>query len=163
MKKMLAMCILLPLGLYAQDYNVALIPEELKKDADVVVRHSLQEFEVLSPSVGIERYEIALTILSEKGEREQYQVVHYSDLTEILSVEGEIYDATGNRVKKIKKSDYEDVSASGSNMYSDNRMKVLDFKYHSYPYTVVFKYQVKDRNMMFLSFLVSTRQFFNKC
>lgn len=125
------------------------IPEELKKDASVVVRSATTEFRVANKGRAIESRRFIITILNDNGKREEVQVVPYSDLEKVLYVSGEIYDRYGKRVKKIKTSDIQDVSASGSNMYTDNRLKVLDFSYPTYPYTIVFEYKVEQNGLMF--------------
>ena len=125
------------------------IKQHYKEDANVVVRNSLLEFEVFTLNKAIETYSVELTILNETGKREATQYVYHSDLQKILEVSGEIYNAQGRLVKKIKKSEIEDVSASGNNMYTDNRLNVLDFSYPSYPYSIRFEYKVQYDGLMF--------------
>ena len=133
----------------AQEMTVASIQDELKKEANVVVRKSIHEFEILDPGKARERFHLTLTILNEGGAREATQVVYYSSLEKVISVSGSVYDKFGKKVKKIKNIDIGDHSASGSSMYTDNRVKVLDFSYPSYPYTLVFDYEVQHDELMF--------------
>ena len=60
----------------------------------------------------------------------------------IKSFSGEIYNASGERVKKIKNSDINDASAvSGGTLYADSRQKILHFSCNNYPYTIVYEYE----------------------
>ncbi|RLD23953.1 MAG: hypothetical protein DRI71_04025, partial [Bacteroidetes bacterium] len=133
----------------AQDLAVSNIDDTLKKNANVVIRNSITEFNVINPGKAIETYHVELTILNPSGKREATQLVGFSDLEKVLEVNGEIYDRNGVRVKKIKNADIADVSATGSSMYTDNRVKVLDFTYPSYPYSIIFNYKVMHEGLMF--------------
>jgi hypothetical protein len=133
----------------AQDIAISSIDESLKEEANVVVRKSVHEFNILNPGKAIESYHVTLSIINETGAREATQVVYYSSLEKVQSVSGTIYDKLGKKVKKIKNSDIADQSASGSSMYTDNRVKVLDLSYPSYPYTIVFEYEVQHDELMF--------------
>jgi Domain of Unknown Function with PDB structure (DUF3857)/Transglutaminase-like superfamily len=133
----------------AQNLLVSSIDESFKENANVVVRSSKLFFEVINPGKAFETYHVELTILNSTGKREAKQYVHYSDLTKVLKIGGAIYNRQGMEVRKIKKSDIKDVSASGSNMYTDDRLKIVDFSYPSYPYSIVFEYKVQHDGLMF--------------
>ncbi|MEN8251745.1 MAG: DUF3857 domain-containing transglutaminase family protein [Bacteroidota bacterium] len=133
----------------AQDIVIGKIGEEFIKDANVVVRKSVKEFKVVNQGKAIETNHLQLTILNEYGKREAEQYIYYSDLVKLNNYSGKIYDQFGNKVKKIKEKDIRDVSASGSDMYSDARYKILDFTYPSYPYTIVLDYEVVRDGLMY--------------
>lgn len=145
----LALSLLASVSGLCQDILMKPMSEDIKSSSNVVVRNSSLEFEIISPGKAIETRKQTITILNEYGSRETQQVVPYSDNEKILSIKGEIYSNSGKRIKKIKSSEMEDVSASGSSMYSDNRYKVLDFSYPSYPYTLVFEYEIQHDGLMF--------------
>lgn len=148
-KPLIILILLLPENVKTQPLSALNIKKELTENANVIIRNSILTFEVINEGTAIETVHTELTILNESGKRESTQYVYYSDLQSIISFSGEIYDKYGKRVKKIKKSEIEDVSASGGNMYTDSRLKVLDFAYPSYPYSIVFDYKVKHSGLMF--------------
>jgi Domain of Unknown Function with PDB structure (DUF3857) len=151
MKRRLLTAIFIGIGISGVSQNLAVsnIDPSLTQKANVVIRNAVHEFTVINKGKAIESYHLELTILNEAGKDEAIQHVMYSDLESVLEVSGEIYDRSGIRVKKIKKSAIEDMSATGSNMYSDNRIKILDFTYPSYPYSIVFSYKVAYDGLMF--------------
>ena len=136
-------------NLNAQQLEFGLMDKSLIDDANVVIRNSLTEFEVINEGKAIETNYIELTILNESGKREATQLIPYDDLTKVLSYSGRLYDKSGKLVKKIKNSQVNDVSASGGSMYTDNRLKVLNFDYPSYPYSIVLEYQLEHDGLMF--------------
>lgn len=134
----------LTLDLFAQPkYPVSAIAPALLKDAHAVKRMEEISFEVISLHEAIYRQKYALTILDEAGER--YATFHegYDRLRKINGIEGALYDATGNQLKKLKGKDINDYSAvSNISLFEDNRIKVHDFNYRSYPYTVEYEVEV---------------------
>ncbi len=61
------------------------------------------------------------------------------------------YDRYGNRIKKVKKKDFDDYSATGSaNLYTDNRVIHYNYVPISYPYTVVYEYEKHHKYTAFI-------------
>jgi hypothetical protein len=79
-----------------------------------------------------------------------HQVVFYNKLQKIIDFEGVLYDAKGEKVKRLKNNDINDGSAnSDGTLFSDNRYKYAEFKYAIFPFTVEFNYETTNRNMLF--------------
>ncbi len=149
MKKLsLTIACLFSLTVFSQNnYAVSTIPEALKKDAHVVKRMEDIRFEVLSldNTRFIRRY--ALTILDPEGQHHADFAVQYDKMHHINSIEGTLYDAAGNQLKKVKGKVIRDMSAvSEVSLFDDNRMKVHDFDHHSYPYTVEYEVDMSYDN-----------------
>jgi transglutaminase-like putative cysteine protease len=70
-------------------------------------------------------------------------VVGYDRLHKVNSIEGTLYDASGNQLKKVKGKEIEDLSATRESLYDDNRVKVHDFRYRGFPYTVEYEVEVE--------------------
>ena len=150
MKALISFFILIQVGiLSAQNLAFKLIDQTLIDNANVVVRNSNTTFEVISIGKAIKTYHLELTILNSSGKREATQVIPYDKLSKVISFSGEMYNKEGKLVKKIKKNTIEDVSAGGSNMYTDDRLKVLSFEYPSYPYSIIFEYKLEYDGLMF--------------
>lgn len=123
------------------------IPDGLTKNANAVVR--LYEINVNVKSirnVEITRKRI-VTVLNSKGLGDIGAFAGYDNHTKVKSIEAIIYSEHGEQLKKIRKKDFVDVSAvSGGTMYSDSRVKYLDFTPVSYPFTVEFTCKTQTNN-----------------
>lgn len=134
-------------------YPVSSIPENLKKNANVVKRMEESEFEILSTKETRLHYKYALTILNENGSKYADFSEMYDKLRHVGSVEGYLYDERGNLIKKMKGKDLSDKSAV-SEFMDDNRVKEYSFYYNSYPYTVEFETTITfDHTFYFPSWL----------
>jgi len=131
-------------------YPVNSIPENLKKDANVVKRMEEYEFRVINTGESVLRHKYALTILNENGDDEAVLVEYYDKLEKIISIEGTLYDVDGRQLKKMKTKDAMDLTAvDGNNLMDDNRRKVHQFFYKSYPYTVEYEVEIKFNYTLF--------------
>jgi len=132
------------------DYAVGNIPPELLKNANAVVRWDETRFEVTDLDRAREIHRFAITILNERGDDHAQFAEDYDKLHSIESVEGTVYDASGKKVKSLKKSDLGDYSGSGgSNLMVDDRIKTHNFYCKTYPYTVEYQVEIKYYYTMF--------------
>lgn len=137
--------LLLSLSIFAQNkYPVSAIAPALLKDAHVVKRAEEVVFEIENIGEAVERRKVVLTILDDEGQRHAGMVVSYDRNHKAPDIEGVLYDAAGKELKKVKGKDIADYSAvSDISLYDDARMKVHDFKYAAYPYTVEYTVEQK--------------------
>ncbi|MCT4639603.1 MAG: DUF3857 domain-containing transglutaminase family protein [Bacteroidales bacterium] len=140
------LCILILLNIasvYAkkkETYPVVDIPKELLKRADAVIRLDKTEVFLNSKTEFIIKEHFVVTILNESGKGLASKVVGYDKDSKVLEFSGVLYNSNGKKVKKSKKSDIIDFSAtSGYTVFSDNRSKSLSFEYAEYPFTVEFE------------------------
>ena len=125
-------------------YPASAIPASLLKDANVVKRAEEVQFEIKNLHDIIYRHKFALTILNEQGQDEARLVEGYDKLQEIENIEGTLYDASGNQLRKVKTKDIGDFSnSSAGTLYADSRIKTYDFNYKIFPYTVEYEVVVK--------------------
>jgi Domain of Unknown Function with PDB structure (DUF3857)/Transglutaminase-like superfamily len=127
----------------AQEYNALLIPDSLRKGANVVKRSEEYILTVKSPS----RYSLyekhAYTVLNAKANGYATYVTYYGKLSSINYVSGKLFNMMGKEVKHSKKSDWKDNSAyDGFSLLSDSRYKINEFYSAEYPYTV--EYEEED-------------------
>ena len=126
------------------------IPADLKEKAHAIVRTSETLFTVKNIGEATEKNHIVITILDEQGMKYASQVVFYGKLNKINDLEGTLYDAKGEKVRRLKKDDTRDGSAfSDGTLFSDNRYKYAEFKYAVFPFTVEFTYETTSKNMLF--------------
>jgi hypothetical protein len=136
-----------------EDFNISKISPTLTGQANAVVRISETSWEILSKSEAKRRERTVVTILNEKGEDEHAQLyVQYDKFTKIADISGNLYDSNGKLVKKLKNADIQDYGyGTAGDDITDARIKVAGFgrKTYSYPYTIEYIYESRNRNMMF--------------
>ncbi len=130
-------------------FPVSSIPEELKKDVNVVVREDEMTFKIHSRSKATFTVRMVATILNANGKHYAENVVGYDKLSKISSFRGTAYDAEGNVLRKLKSSDIYDQS-SYDGLYSDNRYKSADISQNTYPYTVEFEYEIEYKYLFWI-------------
>ena len=132
------------------DYAVSNIPEALLKDANVVKRMEDIRFEVLDLGKSRLYHKYALTVLNENGDKYAVEVVGYDKLREFKSMEANLYDANGKKIRSLKKSEIRDLSAMDDiSLMDDNRIKVHGFFHRLYPYTIEYETVVQYNYNMF--------------
>ncbi|MBN8781835.1 MAG: hypothetical protein ABS85_04895 [Sphingobacteriales bacterium SCN 48-20] len=133
-----------------EPFSVTNIPQPLLKSAYVVKRLDDQQFILQKDGEAVIRIHCAYTIMHENGDDYATFSEYYNKFREIRSVEGTLYDARGNVIRRMKKKDLQDLSAVNDiNLIDDNRMKRFQFYHRSYPYTVEFEYEIKLNGTMF--------------
>ena len=159
MKKIIPLLVfILYLGFYElpaqKDLNLSalIIPEDLKENAYDVVRFEETIFEVKSIKEGSLYIKKIITILDKKSDANVLYVFYDSD-SQIGKIKANIYEASGQLVRKIKDSDFKDQSAIQSfSIYEDNRVKYLEINHPRYPYTVEYEYEIKFKGLGFGAF-----------
>ena len=157
MKKLIALCLFVSLlfvtSIYSQkvNYSALLIPSELKENANAVIRDNAIEITIESVDEMIVSKREVVTVLNKLGDRFASIYEGYDNDTKITKLSAFIYDAFGNQIKKYSKGKFIDVSAvDGGTLYSDSRVKYVDYTPISYPYTVVFESQYKTSTTAFV-------------
>lgn len=148
----LAPVFVLSISVFATDgeYAVSKIPAALLKNANVVKRMEEERFSLKSPAEANYYRKYALTILNENGEKHASFEQYYDRFVEIKNIEGTLYDAAGNELKKLKNKDIQDLSGvSDANLIEDDRIKFHHFYYKVYPYTVEYTLELKYNGTMF--------------
>jgi hypothetical protein len=137
---LMALMIAAAFPLSAQSYNVALIPDSLKKDARAIVREEEYILEIKSPGKAIEKKHYVYSVFKESGDDVGGYVSEYGKFTSINSLSGTLYDEKGKEIKRFKKKDMEDHSyVAEGNLIDDYRYKAYNFYCRTYPYTVEFE------------------------
>ena len=134
------------------EYPISDIPDELKENADAVLRLSSEQFRIENPGKGIFTGTYVMSILNEDAAEKAVAYVFYDGklITGNL-LSAEIYDASGKRVKKVKNKDFHDQSANSSGTFvGDNRIQYAELNHDVYPYTIVFSYQQKFNGLFAL-------------
>jgi hypothetical protein len=150
-------CILIFAGLFVSaqliakeiKYKVADIPKELKENARSVIRNQETVFEVISISSALEKVTCAITVLNKNGIDDALLSLGYDKFSKISDIEARVYDANGEQVKKVPKDDIIDHSAiSGFSIYEDSRVKFVDPKVRTIPFTIEYSYEISYSGIM---------------
>jgi len=124
-------------------YPVSDIPDSLRKNANVVQRMEDIRFEILGVGKAKEYRKYVMTVLNENGNKYAQLTEEYDKFHSIESIEGTLYDASGKKIRSLKRSDIQDYSGTGSNLMADDRIKYHSFYYKVYPYTVEYEVEIK--------------------
>lgn len=145
--------LLLSFSVFAQDniYSSYTIPEDLKKNANAVVRNNDIVISLKRRNLMVTTEKRIVTVLNEKGNRHVQAYSGYDKHQKIRKIEAVIYDQNGKEIKKIKKKDFIDQSAvDGGTLYSDSRVLYLSYMPVSYPYTIEFTCETESPNTVFI-------------
>lgn len=140
--------LLLSAALQAQklEYAVLAIPENLKENANAVVRHKKVDVFVTSRKSITVKTTSAITVLNESG----LSRIGAIETRDVKSIGATLYDALGFEIKKFKRKDFHEVAADDGAMISDNKRTFLDFTPVSYPFTIVYESEISDSNTAFI-------------
>lgn len=132
------------------DYAISNIPASLLLNANAVVRLEQMNFTLINDGEAVSQSTVAITILNENGDKFSGFFDYYNSFRDIRSVEGNLYDASGKKIRSLKKKDIQDLSGvSEISLMDHNRIKQHDFYYKVYPYTVEYIVEVKQNGTMF--------------
>jgi len=122
-------------------YPVKDIPEELLDEAYSIIRHREALLEINSiDDIGYSVKEI-ITVLNSNGEDEGILYVPYDSNIKLEIITANFYDADGNLIKKVKKSEiYDQCMFDGFSLFNDARFKKITPNLNVYPYTVEYEY-----------------------
>ncbi|GAA5090627.1 hypothetical protein GCM10023210_17010 [Chryseobacterium ginsengisoli] len=136
---------------YAQNYPISSIPENLKKNASVVIRKESTAVEINKIDDIVYKKSSIVTILNKDAIPYSIPRISYEKGDNVSNVKVIVYDESGKKIKSYSKSDFTDIAANPQGtFYSDSRMLILPFTSSSFPYTVEFSYELSDENTVFI-------------
>lgn len=146
------LCLLISGGaLWGQeiDYSSQSISDLLKENANAVVRLDRMEITIKGLKEVNFRYKRVVTVLNKRGREAVNAYRYYDDEYHINNIRAVVYNGVGQEIKTFKERDFKDRSMVPSGtLYSDSRIKYIDYNPVSYPYTVVFTYEAETNNTL---------------
>ena len=137
------------------DYNVSNIPDALKKNAKAVIRRNEIEIIIKSPKDAVMNVTYAITVLNENGIDNSYFVQYYDKFTKVNSIKANVFDANGKKIKRIPADEIIDHSAiSGYSIYEDNRVKFIDPRIRTVPFTFEYSYSFVEKRILIMMILM---------
>lgn len=148
------MLVLMSAKMLAQNYAISEIPNELKKDANAVIRNYSSEHLIKAPDNMEVKNRKVISILNKAAEDFSYVYIPYDKNTRISDVKIKILDESGKQIKTYSKSDLNDVSQSNdSYLYTDDRALMIRIVQPIYPYTIDATYTERTSDTAFLPVL----------
>ncbi|MGM9475617.1 DUF3857 domain-containing protein [Pedobacter sp. GSP4] len=137
---------------FAQDnYDTDLIPAIMRNRANACIRTDETTIDMRSPDNVMMNVKKAITVFNQNGEDEARLVIYYDKNISIKSIKGEVYNAVGKPVTKFTQNDFSDVSAAdGFSLFVDSRIKHYLPSVNQYPYTVVYTYEVRNKQNLII-------------
>jgi len=137
---------------FSQNYSASEIPEELKKNANAVIRESSEIYTLDSVNDMDIQQKFAITILNKSGDDFAFIKIPYNPTTKISGIKVNLYDAFGKLMKTYSKKDFSDFTYNRSGaLYVDDRVLVLSPNSTMYPFTVETIYQTSTSNTIYIN------------
>ncbi|MNK83767.1 hypothetical protein D3C87_1035930 [compost metagenome] len=139
---------------FSQNYAISEIPEELKKDANVVVRNYSSEYVIKSVDNMEVKERKIISILNKAGEKFSYVRIPYDKQSKVSDIKIKILNENGKVIKTYSKSDLNDVSQTNDSfLYSEDRALVMKIIEPVFPYTIDISFTEKTADTAFLPVL----------
>jgi len=128
------------------EYAADQIPLTLKSRANAVIRKMETLVDMRADNNVIINVRNAITVLNKNGDEEAQIALFYDKNTSIKYAKGLILDAFGKATSKFTLSNFSDHSAvSNISLFEDNRVKHFNPTILSYPYTIVYEYEIRSK------------------
>lgn len=136
----------------AQKYLTSDIPRDLLSRANAVVQEEHISFDIDYSNV-FQTVHRVITILNQAGEKHAELVLYYDKSKTIKDIKGQILDEFGKQIFKFNQKDFKDYSATSQvSMFDDIRVKHYSPNFHTFPYTIVYSYEVKHNQNLFIPY-----------
>ncbi len=130
-----------------ESFQSLALPAELTSNAHAVVRLDRMIVEILSRSEMRVSSRRVVTVLDETGNKSLKNYLWYNPSIKIKKLQAVVYNMLGTEIRKIKEKEFTDVSAvDGGTLYSDSRVKYLNYTPVQYPYTMELTYEYETAN-----------------
>ena len=131
-------------------YKVSDIDPKLLKNARAVIRDSERTITIESNKSAHVDIHFAITILKEDAVDLADLEEYYDKFRKISIYATYVYDEYGNKIKKIGLDGIMDLSAFSGSLYDDTRIKKIDPKVRTVPFTVEYSFTVSYKSLIYL-------------
>jgi transglutaminase-like putative cysteine protease len=122
-------------------YHVGNIPEEVRKDADAVVLYERIRLNITDNRKAEYTVYRAVTIYNDDGRSHGLVALSHDDFNQLRVVNGAVFDASGNLVRRLNKKEILETSEVTSMInYDDSRITRFVLTHTTFPYTVVYEF-----------------------
>jgi len=136
------------LGIEDPALDVKNIPAKLLQKANAVVRYKDVLYTIHALDDIESTVSTAITVLNKKGVGTGMIGIGYTEgIQKVKNLKIEIYDASGQLIKKVKKKELQDVAVyDGFSLANDYRKVSYEYISNSYPFTIKYAYTKTDKN-----------------
>lgn len=132
-------------------YAVDQIPASLKINANSVIRDMETKVEMRDLDQVLISVKKVLTVWNKNGDPRAQLAIHYDKSTVIQRIKGQVLDEFGKLIYKFSQSEFNDESAvSDGSLYVDYRVKYYSPRVVTYPYTIVYEYELRNKQNLIL-------------
>lgn len=143
------------------EYAISLIADSLKANANAVVRLNQVDILIASQKSMLVKTKRIVSVFNKEGLSAVDASENYDKKTSIKNIEARVVDDFGNEIKKLKRKDFQDVSAiDGATLFSDARYVYLDYTPTQYPFTVIYESEVETSNTAFIPYWYPFNDYF---
>ena len=128
-------------------YNLATVPETVKKNASVIKRYENIVFEVTDIDRASLNVHKVLTVMNEEGKKALLFAEHTSKFETLEDAEVKVFDANGKQISKFRKKDFTTM-AMGDGLIDDAKTTFLTVSATAYPITVEYKYEIRYKGIL---------------
>ena len=146
----LLLIIITPFAEAQEKYPVANIPKSLLLNSKAVIRNSETIFEISDVDKAIMKVKYAITILNTNGLDNSIFIEFYNKYLTLRKIDWSLYDQAGKKIRNNTSVELEDYAAmAGYSVYEDNRVKVLDPKFRTTPFTVEYTFEEEFNGLFY--------------
>jgi transglutaminase-like putative cysteine protease len=129
------------------NFDIKSIPEDLRKNANKVVRLESNEFEVADIDYATLTVHRIITILNEGGKEALLFAEGTDKFKSLANVEIKLFDATGKMVGKYKERDLNSIGIA-EGLIDDSKTYYLQLHATNFPVTVEYKYELRFKGLL---------------
>lgn len=130
-------------------FRIQSIEKSLLKKSNGVIRNSQTDVTFKGEDEILIENETVVTILNGKAMKEGPFIIPYDNFSEVIDIEGTIFDENGDKVRALKKEEIYDVSANANyELFNDFRYKIVTPYYSRFPFTYRFKYKINIKGFI---------------
>lgn len=132
-----------------QQFDVGLIPDSLRENADVVVRFYDTEYQRVSKEKFRMTVSIAVTVFNPSGKKASHLDIYYNENTKVSDIAGQFFDGNGRLLAKLNDKKIRDYAVSDqSTLFSDLRVKSFNPAINQFPFTAYYTYTIEQKGVV---------------
>lgn len=126
------------------DLAVSLIPAELTKDANLVIRNNNTEIILNDKNIITYSQKISATVFNKEGIRASKAFIFYNSFYKINDCALSVYDKDGKLIRKVKRKEFQDIAPGFMyQLFDDGRLRFYNLNENRFPFSFEFEYEVE--------------------
>lgn len=123
---------------------VSLIPAELIKDANLVIRNNNTEITLSDKKIITYTQKISATVFNKEGIRASKAFIFYNSFYKINDCALSVFDKDGKLIQKVKRKEFQDMAPDFMyQLFDDGRLRFYNLNENRFPFSFEFEYEVE--------------------